>query len=179
MEEQNNENQPVASNDTGKNNSSILMMVGVFLIIVVALVGFLVMKKGKTSTMETSEVITAAPSASQTVESVEGAENETDNFQTTETTGSEGLEIAVEGGSFYFKPNIINAKVGQPVTVKLTSVGGMPHDFVIDELNVRSEEITNDEVDIQFTPDKAGIYEFYCSVGNHRQMGMKGTLVVE
>lgn len=32
---------------------------------------------------------------------------------------------------------------------------------------------------IEFTPDKAGSFEYYCSVGKHREMGMKGMLTVE
>jgi uncharacterized cupredoxin-like copper-binding protein len=32
---------------------------------------------------------------------------------------------------------------------------------------------------VQFVADKTGTFEFYCSVGNHRQMGMVGTLVVQ
>jgi cytochrome c oxidase subunit 2 len=88
--------------------------------------------------------------------------------------------ITVEGGAFYFKPNEIRVKQGQKVTVTLTNAGGM-HDFVIDELNVKSEMIdgAGSTTTVEFTPDKKGTFEFYCSVGNHRQMGMKGTLIVE
>jgi hypothetical protein len=32
---------------------------------------------------------------------------------------------------------------------------------------------------VEFTADKAGTFEYYCSVGNHRAMGMKGTLTVK
>ena len=32
---------------------------------------------------------------------------------------------------------------------------------------------------IEFTADKTGSFEYYCSVGTHRQMGMKGTLIVK
>jgi plastocyanin len=108
------------------------------------------------------------------------------NEETTEgTTGaaSEGnanaTVVNVEGGTFYFKPNEIKAKVGQPVKIVLTSVGGN-HDFVIDELNVKSALVGNGKTtEVEFTPNKAGSFEFYCSVANHRAMGMKGTLIVE
>lgn len=87
-------------------------------------------------------------------------------------------EIMVEGGMYYYKPNRIEAKVGEPITVVFSNVDGM-HDFVIDELNVRTEVIkTGEKETVTFTPTKAGEYEFYCSVGDHRQMGMVGTLVV-
>ncbi len=92
---------------------------------------------------------------------------------------SSAQTIEVEGGSFYFKPNEIRVKKGQPVTVKLKSVD-MMHDFVIDELNVKSATIPGGQTtSVTFTPNTTGKFEFYCSVGKHRQMGMKGTLIVE
>ena len=33
--------------------------------------------------------------------------------------------------------------------------------------------------EVEFVVDKAGTFEYYCSVGNHRQMGMVGKLIVE
>lgn len=87
--------------------------------------------------------------------------------------------IEVEGGSFYFEPNEIRVKAGEPVTIKLNSVD-MVHDFVIDELNVRTETIQGgNSGTVTFTPTEPGEYEFYCSVGNHRAKGMVGTLIVE
>lgn len=54
------------------------------------------------------------------------------------------------------------------------------HDFVIDELNVKTKIVKDGESEtVEFTPDQTGTFEFYCSVGQHRQMGMKGTLIVE
>ena len=56
----------------------------------------------------------------------------------------------------------------------------MMHDFVIDELNVKSEIIKSGETgEVEFTPDTIGEFEFYCSVGQHRANGMVGTLIVE
>ena len=53
------------------------------------------------------------------------------------------------------------------------------HDFVIDELNVKTKEIGAGKTDtVELTPNEVGTFEFYCSVGNHKQMGMKGTLIV-
>ena len=85
----------------------------------------------------------------------------------------------VEGGSFYFEPNIIRVKAGEPVTITLNSVD-MMHDFVIDELDVRTSVLqAGSSETITFTPTEPGEYEFYCSVGSHRAQGMVGTLIVE
>lgn len=85
----------------------------------------------------------------------------------------------IEGGSFYYKPNQLTVKAGEPVKVVLTSVD-MMHDFVIDGTDIESEIAETDEtVEVEFTIDEPGVYEFYCSVGEHREKGMVGTLIVE
>lgn len=86
--------------------------------------------------------------------------------------------ISIESGNFYFKPNEITLKKGEKVTITLTSAGGM-HDFVIDAFNVKSGTINGGTTTVTFTPDKTGTFEFYCSVGQHRKMGMTGKLIVE
>ena len=54
------------------------------------------------------------------------------------------------------------------------------HNFVIDAFNVKSNTIGSGETTtVSFTPDKTGTFEFYCSIGSHKQMGMKGNLIVE
>lgn len=89
------------------------------------------------------------------------------------------VSIEVEGGSFYYNPNVIRVKQGATVTVTLNSAD-MMHDFVIDELNVRSAIIpAGRSTTVTFTADEVGEFEFYCSVSDHRVMGMVGTLIVE
>ncbi|RJR27867.1 hypothetical protein C4561_01095 [candidate division WWE3 bacterium] len=92
---------------------------------------------------------------------------------------SDARVIEVEGGSFYYKPNEIRVKAGEKVKVTLNSVDLM-HDFVIDELNVRTPVIKEGETaSVEFIVDEPGEYEFYCSVGQHRANGMFGKLIVE
>jgi plastocyanin len=65
--------------------------------------------------------------------------------------------------------------------VKITfqnSVGN--HDFVLDAFNIKTAVLGSGKSEtVEFTADKTGQFEYYCSVGNHRQMGMTGTLVVQ
>lgn len=87
--------------------------------------------------------------------------------------------VAVEGGSFYYKPNEIRVKKGDKVRVVLESKD-MMHDFVIDELGVRTAILKAGETGtVEFTADKTGTFEYYCSVGQHRANGMVGKLIVE
>lgn len=98
-----------------------------------------------------------------------------------DTVTADGVrEITIEGSEFKFSINTLTFKNGQPVRLIFKNAGEMPHDWVVDELEVRTKIIEGGQEDvIEFTPDKAGAYEYYCSVGKHREMGMKGKLTVE
>jgi plastocyanin len=88
-------------------------------------------------------------------------------------------EFTITGKSFSFTPSAINVKKGDTVKITLVNTGGF-HDLVIDEFNVATKRINNGESEtIQFVADKTGTFEYYCSVGTHRQMGMVGALTVE
>ncbi len=89
-------------------------------------------------------------------------------------------EFAVTGKNFSFNPSEIKVKKGDTVRITFTSVGGF-HDWVVDEFeNAETKQLQSGQSDtIEFVADKAGTFEYYCSVGNHRQMGMVGNLIVE
>ncbi|MFA6106175.1 MAG: cupredoxin domain-containing protein [Patescibacteria group bacterium] len=85
----------------------------------------------------------------------------------------------VEGKPFSFTPNEIRVKKGDRVRIVFSNVEGF-HDWKIDEFNAATKKINAGETDtIEFIAGKTGTFEFYCSVGTHRQMGMKGNLIVE
>lgn len=90
--------------------------------------------------------------------------------------------MEIELSSFKFSQDKLTVKPGQTVTIRLTNSEGF-HDFVIDELGVASEQISvGDETTVTFTiPENAAgeTYEYYCSVSNHRELGMVGLLTVE
>lgn len=87
-------------------------------------------------------------------------------------------KIAIEAGSFYYKPNLIRVKKGEKVKITLNSVS-MMHDLVIDELGLKIPVTKSGNTAVaEFTPEKAGEFEFYCSVGQHRQNGQVGKLIV-
>jgi plastocyanin len=88
-------------------------------------------------------------------------------------------EVVVNGSSFAFDPKEIRVPEGTRVRVVFNNQGGM-HDFVIDEFNARTKVLPSGQSEtIEFVANKKGSFEYYCSVGTHREMGMKGTLVVE
>ena len=68
---------------------------------------------------------------------------------------------------------------GDKVRVEFTSTDGF-HDFVVDEFKAATQKVrAGNSTSVEFLADRKGTFEYYCSVGSHRQQGMKGNLVVE
>lgn len=110
----------------------------------------------------------------QAMESTSGSASASDTME-----DGEVKVVKIEAGSFYYNPKEIRVKKGQKVRIELTGKD-MMHDFMIDELNVKSERVTPGQtVTVEFTADQAGEFEYYCSVGQHRTQGQVGTLIVE
>lgn len=90
-----------------------------------------------------------------------------------------GRVIAVGGAHYAFSPNEIRAKQGETITIEFTSTEGL-HDWVLDEFNAATNVVNTNETDsVTFVAGEKGEFEYYCSVGNHREQGMVGTLIVE
>ncbi len=100
----------------------------------------------------------------------------TDAATTTETATINASVITMRSGNMFFEPAAITAKKGETITINFENSG--MHTFVIDELGVNVDLKGKKQGSIIFTPDKAGTFEFYCDVGDHRAAGMKGTLTV-
>lgn len=87
--------------------------------------------------------------------------------------------FAVDGGNYYFAPSEMRVKKGDTVKIVFTNSGGM-HDLRIDDFGVATKKLTNGQSDtITFVADKTGSFKFYCSIGSHEAMGMRGMLIVE
>jgi len=99
--------------------------------------------------------------------------------QETTTPTSAVKTINVEAGSFYYNPKEIRVKKGEKVKIILTG-RDMMHNFNINEFDVHSPMVNSGETtSIEFTASQTGSFEYYCSVGSHRQRGQVGTLIVE
>lgn len=83
----------------------------------------------------------------------------------------------MEAINFSFSPNVLTVKAGNAVQLTFTKVTGT-HTFDIDETDSHYK-ITQGSNITFIAPSKPGSYKYYCGVGNHRQMGMEGTLIVK
>ncbi len=80
--------------------------------------------------------------------------------------------------SAHFSLNEIKVKKGDKVKIYITNTSGT-HNFVIDKYNINVETPEKATTLVEFTADKVGSYEFYCSKFNHRSLGQRGILTVE
>ncbi|MEK7176828.1 MAG: plastocyanin/azurin family copper-binding protein [Patescibacteria group bacterium] len=87
-------------------------------------------------------------------------------------------EFTVDNEMFSFKPSSLTVNKGDTVKITFRNTGGT-HDLKIDEFKAATRLLsTGEQQTITFVADKAGSFEYYCSVGNHRAQGMWGTLTV-
>lgn len=88
-------------------------------------------------------------------------------------------EFTITTKNFTFSPSTMRVSRGDIVRITLQNQGGT-HDLVLDAFNARTKVLQNGQSEtIEFTASSTGSFEYYCSVGTHRQMGMTGTLTVE
>lgn len=108
------------------------------------------------NTRPTTPVITLSPTLSETVKTFD-----------------------IEGKPFEFSLKEIRVKEGERVRVNFTNTQGF-HDWGIDEFRVRTKQLQAGQSEtVEFIASKKGEFEYYCSVGTHRQMGVVGKLIVE
>jgi uncharacterized cupredoxin-like copper-binding protein len=101
------------------------------------------------------------------------------------TTAAPGSGIAssvdMKATDFRFAPSDPTVKAGQ-VTFDVTNDGQTLHNLAVEGPN-GEQELSSDlspgqsgvlAVDLS----KPGKYEFYCPVGNHKELGMEGTITV-
>lgn len=124
----------------------------------------------------------AVPSPSEETTSAMSQPTETPSPVSSVDTASatQGVkEFTVTGKKFSFTPSSITVKKEGRMKIIFKNIEGI-HDFRINEFGVATKQIGEGTQDIvEFTADKTGSFEYYCSVGQHRAMGMKGTLTVQ
>ncbi len=88
------------------------------------------------------------------------------------------VEISLSNQGLRFTADEIIVPKGATVRLTFKIANGM-HDWVLDEFGAATEVMrTGNSQTIEFVAGEAGTFEYYCSVGNHRQAGMTGDFVV-
>lgn len=154
-----------------KNNTVLLAV-----IIILIIVGVIVYAASDSAAPASPD---AYPGQNMQDDSADDVAIVTTNSTTTSTTTLPSVvNLKVSGKNYSFTPSTLTVKKGDTVRIMFENAGGT-HDFKIDEFSVKTAQLADGQSQtVEFTASKAGTFEYYCSVGNHRAMGMKGTLTV-
>ena len=145
---------------------------GIVILVVIGVGAWFYENSNKTPTLNTDRGSRSEESS--VVETVVPAENSSGTIE-----AGVVKEFLITGKNFSFVPSAITVSKGDRVKITFKNEDGF-HDFKIDEYNIATPKIQGgNESAVEFTADKAGSFEYYCSVGSHRSMGMYGTLVVK
>jgi nitrite reductase (NO-forming) len=87
-------------------------------------------------------------------------------------------DVMVTASEFKFSPATMQLPAGKKVSITLHNTGTVEHDINVDALGVKLLAGAGKTTAGEFTLDKPGTYDFYCSVPGHKDAGMRGTLSV-
>ena len=108
-----------------------------------------------------------------------GCQSQITTTQMSEANDEVDRVIKLTANNYSYSETSITVNQGQTVRIELTVSQGL-HDWVVDEFSAATSQAgPGNTVTVVFIADEPGEFEYYCSVGNHREMGMVGTLIVE
>ena len=105
--------------------------------------------------------------------------------------------LAVSASEWRFQPSRIVLRQGEQVRIELRNDGAILHDLKIEDLSADGIQSQSSgplsghegelfvgaepgkEGTLVFTPTGTGAFTYYCTIPQHRQLGMKGVMVVE
>ncbi|MBP7928152.1 cupredoxin domain-containing protein [Patescibacteria group bacterium] len=168
-------------NTKSQNSSKFL---GIIVIIAVLGLGyFLLSNNAKTNqemtqpSMEKNEVEDSMEVKEETTEA-EDAMVKDDVAEEAMVEDANSKTFTVTGSNFMYDVKEIKVNKGDTVKIIFKNASGV-HDWKLDEFSVNTNVLNGgQEETVTFVADKVGTFEYYCSVGKHREMGMKGNLIV-
>jgi len=95
-------------------------------------------------------------------------------FAVSSAAGTDTERIALSASKFEFSAKEIRVRRGRPVTLVLQTTD-FAHGFSVPDFQVRVDLIPGRTVEVTFTPDKAGRFDFlcdnFCGEGHDFMMG--------
>lgn len=91
-------------------------------------------------------------------------------------------EVTIKASEWKFEPSSIRVEAGKPIKLMLKNEGKIEHNITVPgiisgkelQLGAKAGESTT----IEFTPDKAGVFELVCTLPAHKDAGMVGKLEI-
>ena len=92
-------------------------------------------------------------------------------------------EVTIAASEWKFEPASIRSQVGKPTKLTLRNDGKTDHNITIQGMMADGKEFViqskiGESTTMEFSPDKAGTYEIFCSLPGHKDAGMKGKVDV-
>jgi manganese oxidase len=89
------------------------------------------------------------------------------------------LAAGAAGQEFRFTPEVLRVAAGATVRVLLHNEGQLPHTFTVPDLAADTGTVpARGEGETVFRADRAGTYEYLCTIPGHAQAGMRGRIEV-
>ena len=86
--------------------------------------------------------------------------------------------FTIMGMSYSYSPSSITVNKGDTVKITFQNNEGF-HNLTVSGYNVATPSIAaGSSATIQFVASQSGTFQYFCSIANHRAMGMVGNLVV-
>lgn len=147
-------------------------IIAVIIVLVLVGGGFLLFKNRGVAPTKDVEINTNMPVPGSDTKETEVVEETPKNAPTSVK------EFTISAAPFSFSPSTMTVNKGDTVKITVKNTKGT-HDFKIDEFNASTRLLNTGETQtITFVADKTGTFDYYCSVGSHRAMGMVGKLTV-
>ena len=166
-------------------NRNVWIGVGVLALVIIIGGGFMLFQNSGSQPTPTSspDQLGAETQATQAPEmspmSEASSSSQSASMEATESAEDIDKTFTITGSNFKFEPSSITVKKGDNVKITFVNSQGF-HDIVFPDFNVKTKPVgANQPTTITFTANKTGTFQYYCSVGNHKSMGMVGTLTVQ
>jgi plastocyanin len=109
-----------------------------------------------------------------------GGDDDDDTAATTETTteaASGGGGQTVEMTEFEFDPSDLTVSKGD--VIEVTNDGELPHNMTVEGQDLATDPGASQQLEVGHRLLPAGDYEFICTIDDHAEQGMTGTMTVE
>jgi plastocyanin len=115
---------------------------------------------------------------------VAGCGGDDDDTAATEATNTEaaggGGATSVSMTEYAFDPSDLTVSMGD--VIEVTNDGELPHNLTVEGEDLATSDLdpgASEELEVGARPLPAGDYEFICTIGDHAEQGMTGTMTVE
>ena len=107
----------------------------------------------------------------------------TNSGQTLQTPGgssADSKEIEIVANEYSFTPSSIVVQKGDRVSIILKNAGAITHALFIDGYGLTTGNVLpGRSATLNFTADKTGLFNYYCNIDGHKDLGMQGELEVK